>query len=355
MSVVIITGSAGLIGSEAAEFYLKQGYDVVGIDNNMRQYFFGDAGSTLWNSRRLQAEFGSKYKHYELDIRDKEGICQTFNIFGNNISLIIHSAAQPSHDWAAKEPLTDFTINATGTLHLLEAMRNYSPDAAFVFLSTNKVYGDRPNQLPFVELETRWEIDPGHPYQQGIPEDMSVDQCLHSLFGASKLAADLLVQEYGRYFHLQTCCFRGGVLSGAWQSGVPLHGFINYLMKCVMTKTAYTIIGYKGKQVRDVIDSRDVVSAIHAFYQNPKFGGEVYNLGGGRVSNVSILEAVEMAQEITGNQLHYSYHEKHRIGDHIWYVSDLNKFSSQYPEWKITKTVPLIMNEIYEKNKKRWC
>jgi CDP-paratose 2-epimerase len=354
MSVIVITGSAGLIGSEAAQFYVDMSFDVVGIDNNMRQHFFGAEGSTVWNRRRLEAHSGSKYKHYELDIRNVDDINRVFAKYGENIDLIIHTAAQPSHDWAAREPLTDFAVNANGTLNLLQAMRQYCPEAVFVFTSTNKVYGDRPNRLPLIELETRYEIDPAHPYQRGIPEEMAVDQCLHSLFGTSKLAADLLVQEYGRYFHQKTCCFRGGVLSGAWQSGVPLHGFINYLMKCLMTGTVYTIFGYKGKQVRDVISSSDVIAAIHAFYENPQPGGEVYNLGGGRASNVSLLEAIDLAQEITGKKLNYDYRENHRTGDHIWYISDLKKFTSHYPQWKITKNVRMIMEEIWEKNKNRW-
>ncbi len=354
MSVVVITGSAGLIGSEAVKFYVSLGYDVIGIDNNLRQYFFGAAGSTLWNRQRLETQFGSKYKHYEADIRNVDDVNRLFARYKKDISLIIHTAAQPSHDWAAKEPLTDFSVNANGTLNLLEAMRNYCPNAIFIFTSTNKVYGDRPNHLPLVELETRWEIDPDHPYQNGIPEEMSVDRCLHSLFGASKLAADLLVQEYGRYFDLKTCCLRGGVLSGSRQSGVPLHGFINYLMKCVMTGAAYTILGYKGKQVRDIIASTDVIAAMHAFYGNPRHGGVVYNLGGGRLSNISILEAIDLAQEITGKKLEYTYQENHRSGDHIWYISDLGKFTSHYPEWKVTKNVRIIMEEIYEENKKRW-
>lgn len=355
MSVVMVTGSAGLIGSEAVEFYVRRGFDVAGIDNNMRRYFFGAEGSTLWNRRRLEALYGARYRHFETDIRDRKGINRIFAYYSNNLSLIIHTAAQPSHDWAAREPLTDFGVNAAGTLNLLEAMRKYSPGAVFVYLSTNKVYGDRPNRLPLVELATRWEIDPSHPYRQGIPEDMPVDQCLHSLFGASKLAADLMVQEYGRYFHLKTCCLRGGVLSGARQSGVPLHGFINYLLKCVAAGIPYTIFGYKGKQVRDVISSSDVIAAIHAFYENPKPRGEVYNLGGGRSSNISILEAIELSQEITGRKLQTHYQENHRTGDHIWYISDLTKFISHFPQWKITKNVQMIMEEIWENNKKRWC
>jgi len=354
MSVVLITGSAGLIGSEAVEFYVGKGFDVAGIDNDMRRYFFGEEGSTLWNRRRLEALFGRRYKHWDLDIRSAERVNRVFARYGSSISLIIHAAAQPSHDWAAREPLTDFGVNACGTLNLLEAARKYCPEAVFVFISTNKVYGDWPNRLPLVELKTRYEIADGHPFSSGISEEMPVDRCLHSLFGASKLAADLLVQEYGRYFQMKTCCFRGGVLSGAQQSGVPLHGFLNYLMKCLMTGIPYTIFGYKGKQVRDVISSSDVVSAINAFFENPRAGGEVHNLGGGRSSNVSLLEAIEMAQKITGKELKFRYHETPRLGDHIWYISDLTKFSSHFPRWKIRKTVVDIMEEIWERNKKRW-
>lgn len=354
MSVVIITGSAGLIGSEAVEFYAGQGYKVVGIDNNMRQVFFGEEGSTVWNRQRLENSFGSKYEHHEIDIRDVESINKLFERYREDISLIIHTAAQPSHDWAAKDPYTDFSVNANGTLNLLEAMRKYCPEAVFIFTSTNKVYGDRPNTLPLIELETRWEIDPSHPYQNGVPEEMSVDQCMHSLFGASKLSADVLVQEYGRYFNFKTVCFRGGVLSGARQSGVQLHGFINYLMKCVMTNSPYTIFGYKGKQVRDVIHSNDVISAFHAFFMNPRRGGEVYNLGGGRHSNISMIEAIELAQEITGKKLDYTYSDQHRAGDHIWYISDLSKFKTHYPEWKQAYDVRMIMEQIYVENKHRW-
>lgn len=354
MSVVLVTGSSGLIGSETVEFYVKLGYQVIGIDNNMRETFFGPQGSTIWNRNRLMKEFKNNYTHYDIDIRDVEEINQLFQKYQQNISLIIHTAAQPSHDWAAKDPLMDFGVNANGTLHLLEAMRKYSPDAVFIFTSTNKVYGDAPNTLPLIEHNTRWEIDSNHIYQEGIPETMSVDQNMHSLFGSSKLAADILVQEYGRYFGFKTVSFRGGVLSGAKQSGVQLHGFINYLMKCVMTETPYTIFGYKGKQVRDVIDSQDVVSAFHAFFENPKSGGAVYNLGGGRHSNISILEAITLAEKITSKKLNYTYQDTPRAGDHIWYISDLTKFQSDYPNWKQQKDVELIMEEIFDQNKKRW-
>jgi len=354
MSIVMITGSAGLIGSEAVEFYAGLGYKVVGIDNNMRQIFFGEEGSTLWNRRHLENTYGNKYEHHDIDIRDSESINKVFATYQKDIALIIHTAAQPSHDWAARDPLVDFGVNANGTLNLLEAMRQHCPEAVFIFTSTNKVYGDNPNRLPLVELEKRWEIEPTHEYAEGIRENLSVDQNMHSLFGASKLAADILVQEYGRYFNFKTAVFRGGVLSGARQSGVQLHGFINYLMKCAMNRTPYTIFGYKGKQVRDVIHSNDVISAFHTFFQKPRAGGEVYNLGGGRVSNISMLEAIELAETITGNEMVVSYSDQNRAGDHIWYVSSLERFISHYPEWKVRYNVKMIMEEIFEENKARW-
>jgi CDP-paratose 2-epimerase len=354
MSVVVITGSAGLIGSEASEFYAGLNYLVIGIDNDMRQDFFGEEGTTRWNRERLEEKLGTNYVHYDTDIRDSHSLGKIFQKYNQDIKLIIHTAAQPSHDWAAREPLTDFHINANGTLNLLEMMRLHCPEAVFIFTSTNKVYGDRPNELPYLEQESRWELDSKHPFYNGIPETLSVDQCLHSLFGASKLAADIIVQEYGRYFQLKTVCFRGGVLSGSKQSGVQLHGFINYLLKCAMTNNSYTIFGYKGKQVRDVILASDVVAAFHAFFQNPKRGGEVYNLGGGRDSNISILEAIALAEQFTGNKLNYGYSNQPRAGDHIWYITDTAKFRSHFPDWSIQIPVPQIMELIYLDNKSRW-
>ncbi|MFB6366741.1 NAD-dependent epimerase/dehydratase family protein [Paenibacillus elgii] len=354
MSVVVITGSAGLIGSEATEYYASLGYRVIGMDNDMRQDFFGPEGTTRWNRSRLEKSLGANYVHYDVDIRDHHALSEIFLKYKQDIALIIHTAAQPSHDWAAREPLTDFHINASGTLNLLEMMRLHCPEAVFIFTSTNKVYGDRPNELPYLELESRWELDSGHPCYNGIPETLSVDQCLHSLFGASKLAADVIVQEYGRYFQLKTVCFRGGVLSGSRQSGVQLHGFINYLLKCAMTNSPYTIFGYKGKQVRDIIHASDVVAAFHAFFQQPKRGGEVYNLGGGRDSNISILETIEWVQHITGKKLNYSYCDQPRTGDHIWYISDTSKFRKYYPNWSIQIPATQIMELIYDENKDRW-
>jgi len=355
MSVVVITGSAGLIGSEATEFYANTGYKVVGIDNNMRETFFGTEGSTVWNKQRLMNELGKNYEHYNADIRDQEAVDQLFAKYKTDISLIIHTAAQPSHDWAVRDPYTDFGVNANGTLNLLEATRRHCPEAVFVFTSTNKVYGDRPNTLPLVEKESRWEVEAGHPFEHGISEEMSVDQSMHSLFGASKLAADVLVQEYGKYFDMKTVCFRGGVLSGAKQSGVQLHGFTNYLVKCVMTGAPYTIFGYKGKQVRDVIHSSDVIAAFDAFFKRPLRGGQVYNLGGGPASNVSMLEAIRLTEEISGRKLDYQYVDTARAGDHQWYISDLTKFKSHYPEWKQQYDhIRLIIEGIVEENKHRW-
>jgi CDP-paratose 2-epimerase len=351
MSVVIITGSAGLIGSEAARVFAELGHQVVGLDNNMRQYFFGEEASTLWNRNELQQEFDN-YTHRNVDIRDEEAVTEIFRSYGTDISLIIHAAAQPSHDWAAKEPFTDFTVNANGTLTLLECTRRYSPEAVFIFLSTNKVYGDTPNYLPLIEEETRWEIDPSHFYRPGISETMSIDQSKHSLFGASKAAADLMVQEYGRYFGMKSACFRGGCLTGPNHSGAKLHGFLSYLMKCTVTGDPYTVFGYKGKQVRDNIHSHDLVNALYHFYQDPRVG-EVYNIGGGRFSNCSMLEAVQLCEEIAGKKLNLTYSESNRSGDHIWWISDVSKFKSHYPGWDFEYDVRDMLEQIHAKTVER--
>lgn len=351
MSVVLITGSAGLIGSEAVRFFAGLGHQVVGIDNNMRQYFFGEEGSTLWNREELQEEFDN-YTHFDVDIRDGGAVTQIFRSYGTGISLIIHAAAQPSHDWAAKEPFTDFTVNASGTLTLLESTRRYCPEAVFIFLSTNKVYGDTPNYLPLIEEETRWEVNPSHPYSGGIDETMSIDQSKHSLFGASKAAADLMVQEYGRYFGMKTACFRGGCLTGPGHSGAKLHGFLSYLMRCTVTGDPYTIFGYKGKQVRDNIHSHDLVNALYHFYQDPRIG-EVYNIGGGRFSNCSMLEAVQLCEKIAGKKLNWTYSESNRSGDHIWWISDVGKFKSHYPDWEFKYNIRDILEQIHTKTAKR--
>jgi CDP-paratose 2-epimerase len=353
MSVAIITGSSGLIGSEAAIYFGELGLDIVGIDNNMREIFFGPDGSTTANRARVQATLGASYVHHDLDVRERAGVEGIFEHYGRAIELVIHTAAQPSHDWAAREPYTDFDINAVGTLNLLEATRLNAPEAAFIFTSTNKVYGDRPNSLPLVELETRWEIEPGHTYWDGIREDMPIDECLHSLFGASKAAADILVQEYGRYFGMPTACFRGGTLTGPHHSAAELHGFLAYVMRCVMTGRPYTVFGYKGKQVRDAIHSEDLIRAFQEFFRAPRIA-EVYNIGGGRFSNASVIEAIRLSEEIAGEELEWTYQETNRIGDHIWWIGDNGRFASHYPGWKLEYDVQRILEEIYEANRDRW-
>lgn len=353
MGVIIITGSAGLIGSEAVRYFANHAELVVGIDNDMRRVFFGPEASTSWNQTRLEGELGGRYLHENVDIRDAAAINAIFARYGRGISLVIHTAAQPSHDWAARDPQIDFSVNANGTLNLLEATRHYAPEAAFIFTSTNKVYGDTPNLLPLVEQELRWEIDPAHPYVGGICEDMSLDQTLHSLFGASKVAADVLVQEYGRYFGMMTACFRGGCLTGPNHSGTQLHGFLAYLMKCTVTGAPYTVFGYKGKQVRDNIHSADLIRAFAAYAAAPR-PGAVYNIGGGRFSNCSMLEGIALCEQIAGRKLHWTYSDQNRTGDHIWWISDLTRFQTDYPDWKLTYNVPRILQEIYTHNVARW-
>lgn len=353
MSVIIVTGSAGLIGSAATEYFAELGLEIAGIDNDMRQQFFGAEASTVWNRQRLERKLGGQYQHYDIDIRDTDKIGQLFERYGKNIQAVIHTAAQPSHDWAASYPMEDFTINANGTLNLLEATRKSCPEAVFIFTSTNKVYGDTPNRLPLVELEKRWEIQPGHQFENGISEQMLVDNCLHSLFGVSKLAADAAVQEYGRYFGMRTACFRGGCLTGPNHSGAELHGFLAYLMRCAVSGKAYRIYGYKGKQVRDNIHSQDLVRAFYHVIKQP-CSGQAYNIGGGRTSNCSMLEAIELAQQISGRELNYTYVDQARVGDHIWWISDNGKFMRDYPQWRVEKTINDILVEIYEHNKERW-
>jgi len=342
---VLITGSAGLIGSESVKFFAKKGFKIVGIDNNMRKYFFGEEASTKWNENILKS-YIKDYTHYNVDIRDRKKIEEIFK--DNKFDLIIHAAAQPSHDWAAKEPLTDFTVNAKGTMVLLENFRKYCPEAVFIFTSTNKVYGDTPNKLPLVEKEKRYEIDEKHPFfKEGIDESMSIDNCKHSLFGASKVAADIVVQEYGKYFGLKTACFRGGCLTGPAHSGTQLHGFLAYLVKCIANGNKYTIFGYKGKQVRDNIHSYDLVNSFWHFYNNPR-QGEVYNMGGSRYSNISMLEAIEKTEDILGKKAKYEYKDENRVGDHIWYISDVSKFRNHYPDWIFTYSIDDILKEICE-------
>jgi CDP-paratose 2-epimerase len=352
MSVAIITGSSGLIGSEAVSFFSEKFDQVIGIDNNLREYFFGKDGNTDWNRQRLAGQFPN-FIHRSIDIRDITTLELLFNEYGSEIKLVVHAAAQPSHDWAAKEPLTDFSVNATGTLNLLEATRKYAPEAVFIFTSTNKVYGDTPNYLPLQELETRWEIASDHAYfTYGIDEKMSIDQSKHSIFGASKVAGDVLVQEYGKYFGMKTGIFRGGCLTGPNHSGAQLHGFLAYLMKCAITHQPYTIFGYNGKQVRDNIHSHDLVKMFWHFYNNPR-PGEVYNAGGGRFANCSMLEAVTLCEAITGNKVQITYSDQNRIGDHIWYISDLSKFRSHYPHWHWEYDLPSTLVQIFEGIKSR--
>jgi len=347
MKIALITGSAGLIGSESVEFFHDKFDLIVGIDNNYRAVLFGDNASVEWNNTRLLGKIPN-YRHYSADIRDNEALGKIFREYQKDIRLIIHTAAQPSHDWAAKDPHTDFTINANGTLNLLELTRQHCPDAAFVFTSTNKVYGDTPNFLPLVELENRWEIAESHPYyKHGIDEHMSIDQTKHSLFGASKVAADVLVQEYGKYFNMKTVVFRGGCLTGPNHSGTQLHGFLSYLMKCALTKEHYTVFGYKGKQVRDNIHSWDLVNMFWHFYLNPRMG-EVYNAGGGRHSNCSMKEAIALCEQISGNKMNYSYSEDNRIGDHIWYISDVSRFKVHYPGWDWKYNLEDILQQIQQ-------
>ncbi|MGC2697268.1 MAG: NAD-dependent epimerase/dehydratase family protein [Candidatus Angelobacter sp.] len=353
MSVALITGSAGLIGSEAVRYFAAKGLHVIGIDNDMRNYFFGPEASTEWMRKHLEANV-KNYRHYAADIRDQAAVFDIFRRCGRDISLVIHTAAQPSHDWAAREPLTDFSVNATGTLNLLEATRQFSPDAPFIFTSTNKVYGDSPNSLPLVEHESRWELQQGHEFsEKGITEQMSVDHSLHSIFGASKVAADLMVQEYGRYFGLRAACFRAGCLTGPNHSGAQLHGFLAYLMRCNVTRTPYKVFGYKGKQVRDNMHSSDLIWAFDRFFQSPR-AGEVYNVGGSRFSNCSMLEAIAMCEEISGQALAWEYVPTNRVGDHIWWISDISKFQSHYPGYELKFDTRAILREIHDKNYERW-
>jgi CDP-paratose 2-epimerase len=353
VKVCIITGSAGLIGSEAVRYFAPQFDLILGIDNDQRAYFFGQTASTRWNVEQLEQI--PNYVHYDKDIRDYVSLSSIFFSYRESIKLIIHTAAQPSHDWAAKEPLTDFEINANGTLNLLELTRKCCPEAVFIFTSTNKVYGDRPNELPLIEVDKRYEYGEvfytdmgsycGINDTIGIDESMSIDNSTHSVFGVSKTAADLMCQEYGKYFGLNTGIFRGGCLTGPNHSGTMLHGFLSYLVKCAVKGDKYTIYGYKGKQVRDNIHSYDLITAFDEFYKAPR-KGEVYNIGGGRHSNCSVLEAIDLIQEVTGKELNYTTSEEARIGDHKWYISDVSKFKSHYPNWGYKYDLKGIINEM---------
>jgi CDP-paratose 2-epimerase len=353
MSVAIVTGSSGLIGSETVKFLHGQGFDVAGIDNDMRAHFFGQDASVAWNTRQLTAAF-PRFRHHAIDIRDAAAVEEVFRRHGKDIELVVHCAAQPSHDWAARDPVTDFTVNANGTLVLLEATKKFAPEAVFIFTSTNKVYGDTPNDLPLVELERRWELDPAHPWgKHGIDETMSIDQTKHSLFGVSKVAADVLVQEYARYFGMRTGVFRGGCLTGPAHSGAELHGFLAYLVRCAVTGKPYTIFGYKGKQVRDNIHSTDLVQCFWHFFRNPK-PGAVYNIGGSRYSNCSMIEAIDLIEELGGNRVKYTLSGDARSGDHIWWISDVRRFQQDYPSWSYAYDMRTTLSEMIAAAKERY-
>ncbi|WP_026734486.1 NAD-dependent epimerase/dehydratase family protein [Fischerella sp. PCC 9605] len=339
---LLVTGSSGLIGSEVCTYFSAQGWMVHGVDNNSRAAFFGPSGDTRWNQKRLEDEL-SNFKHHELDIRDRAGVLKLIEEL--KPTAIVHTAAQPSHDRAAQIPFDDFDTNAVGTMNLLEATRRYTPETIFVHMSTNKVYGDAPNELPLKELDTRWEYARESDYN-GIAENFRIDQSKHSLFGASKVAADIMVQEYGRYFGIRSCCLRGGCLTGPNHSGVELHGFLSYLIKCNLEGKKYFVYGYKGKQVRDNIHSLDVARFIEAFIENPRVA-EVYNLGGGRGNSCSILEAFSLAEAVSGKKMVWEYVDKNREGDHICYISDLTKMKAHYPNWDLTKSLDDIFSEIH--------
>ena len=351
MPTAIVTGSGGLIGSESVQHLVETGYDVIGLENDMRARFFGPGASTARVTERLVESY-PEFRSLELDIRDAQGVLRIFRD-AKGLELIVHTAAQPSHDWAASDPQTDFTVNANGTLNLLEATRHHAPDATFIFCSTNKVYGDTPNHLPLVELETRLELPEDHRYFRGIDTSMSIDASMHSLFGVSKAAADLMVQEYGRYFGIPTVCFRGGCLTGPNHAGAQLHGFLSYLMRCTVTGERYTVFGYDGKQVRDNIHSADLVRAFAEFQRAPR-PAAVYNLGGGRECNCSMLEAIALCEEIAGRELDWELSDRARMGDHRWWISDLGEFQRDYPDWTLEYDVEGIVREIYEQNVEHW-
>jgi CDP-paratose 2-epimerase len=352
MATAIVTGSGGLIGSESVAYLVEGGLDVVGLENDLRAEFFGASASTKPVTERLTALY-SEFRSVELDIRDSDGVERVFEGAGK-IELIVHAAAQPSHDWAASDPQTDFTVNANGTLNLLEASRRHCPDASFIFCSTNKVYGDLPNALPLVELDKRLELPEDHRYFEGVDTSMSIDRSTHSLFGVSKAAADLAVQEYGRYFDMPTVCFRGGCLTGPNHAGAQLHGFLSYLMRCTVAGDPYTVFGYGGKQVRDNIHALDLVKAFAAFHESPRTAA-VYNIGGGRDSNCSMLEAIDLCQEIAGRELRWELSEEARTGDHRWWISDVSEFRADYPSWSLQYDVEQILREIFEQNVDRWA
>jgi CDP-paratose 2-epimerase len=353
MPIAIVTGSGGLIGSESVAHFVEAGFDVIGLENDMRAQFFGPDASTRHITERLSERYPGEFRSLEVDIRDAGAVMRVFAEAAGSLELVIHTAAQPSHDWAASDPQTDFGVNANGTLNLLEAVRAHAPNATFVFCSTNKVYGDLPNHLPLEEQELRLELPTDHPYYEGIDTSMSIDASMHSLFGVSKAAADLLVQEYGRYFEIPTVCFRGGCLTGPNHAGAELHGFLAYLMRCVVTGQPYTVFGYGGKQVRDNIHSADLVAAFDEFRRAPR-AAAVYNIGGGRASNCSMLEAIELCEQIAARELEWELSDQARMGDHRWWISDLRPFQANYPSWRLEYDVDTILREIYERNVDHW-
>ena len=346
MSVVLITGSTGLVGSEAVKFFCEKGFDVVGIDNNLRKFFFGKDGSTTWVKNRLIKNY-KNFRNYETDIRNLNKLNKIFNKYKKNISILIHCAAQPSHDYGKNNPIIDFNVNATGTLNLLELTKKYCPNACFIFMSTNKVYGDNPNRLKIYEKTTRWELKQKDKYFKGISESFPIDDCTHSFFGVSKTYADLIVQEYGKNVGLKTVCFRGGCITGPNHSGAKLHGFLSYLVKLSLAKKKYSLIGYKGKQVRDNLHSYDLVNGFWEFYKKPS-KGEIYNIGGGRYSNCSIIEALNIVEEIKGFKIKREIIKNPRVGDHIWYISNTSKFKKHYPNWKQLYDTKKIIEELIE-------
>jgi len=348
MSTIIITGSSGLVGSESVDFFCEKGFDVIGIDNNLRSFFFGKDGSTTWVKQRLLKKH-KRFKHHNVDIRNINGLKKIFRKYKKNISLVIHCAAQPSHDYGKNFPILDFNVNATGTLNLLEMTKQFCPDSPFIFMSTNKVYGDNPNNLKLVEKSKRWELKKNHPYYKGINENFSIDNCTHSFFGVSKTYADLIVQEYGKNVGLKTVSFRGGCITGPNHSGAKLHGFLSYLVKVGISKKEYSLIGYKGKQVRDNLHSYDLVNCFWEFYKKPKYG-EIYNIGGGRFSNCSILEALEILEKLKKINIKKKMIKKNRVGDHIWYISDTKKFKKDFPNWKQKYNTKKIIEELIDNN-----
>ncbi len=344
MKIALITGSCGLVGSEASIFFAKKGFEIIGVDNNARKFFFGKDGDITWIKSKLKKEV-SKYNHLNVDIRNYKSLEKIFKKYKKKINVIIHCAAQPSHDWAKNKAFIDFEINAKATLNLLELTKIYCPESPFIFMSTNKVYGDNPNYLPLIEKSTRWEISSKHKYKSGIDESMSLDNCTHSFFGTSKAYADLIVQEYGKNVGLKTVCFRAGCITGPNHSGAKLHGFLSYLVKSSLQNKEYSLIGYKGKQVRDNIHSEDLVSCFWEFYKKPR-RGEVYNAGGGRFSNCSIIEALDLVEQISSIKIKKKIFKQNRVGDHIWYVSNMKKFKNHYPKWKQKYSTKKIINEL---------